>query len=1054
MRLAVNVSGQGGTIRKVLFHSLLAISALLAPAALQAGDELLHTLPSSITPAIPAAPSPTDLRTRAAREEVTDWFTEFFSGGDFDLEYKTLTLLPADNPNGYVATLDSAFQYPVAITGGAVDMALGDDQSVEVPLAPSSFPLHGVPYNSVYVSSNGLITMTGPNLSSNPALATHFNTPRISAFHADLQPAAGGGQGTIYRTSLPDRLVLTYDGVQEFDAPRVNNFQVELFYSGTIRITFLKMETKRALVGVSKGGGLPSLLFQSDMHLYTNSGPFAALPFEPVSFIMEAGGDALPSAFPVTLFRKSDGIANWSASTTASWLQVWPSSGSFTSSHVSTSLSTTPTAGFLDPGVYFAKAIFSTTGSEVNTEVAVRLEVTDSGINLSVTDSQEPDDDQVVDYGDVGLGDEVAAQLAVSNASEAPVQIQSVIIDGSYHQDFRDNAAPGWQKTLRPGGDNDWRVEDGRYLAGPSDLSSGFMESTYSLQKFRDVAIEVTIEHTGWDGSFAYVAVRGEPALSGSLVGGTAYLFGISGNNGFTAFKIVNGTVTPILTTSLSPSVTTPPFSNRVRVEAVGPVLQFYVNGYYLGGVVDSSITGAGRIGFVASSVASTDGLLRPAFAFDDIEVQRIPDGSNAFRVAGITSFPTAVPALGDFDFDVLASPSDLVWSTATARILTNDPLRPSMPVFLTANGVAPAIGTLDIVDSILPANDRVLDFGEQLATTTSSIENVTLSNSDGSNPMEIESVYLMNRMKDGFDDPAVPGWLPGNVANWSQADSAYVANAAGTPDIWMYSMWGDAPFGDGTLTLSVSQESADSNSFYVVIRATPDFILFNDGSAGGSALMLGFNSLGLYNLSCFRDGGFRYLQSWLFTDAIHTDGSANEVTFEHIDGRIRAVFNGVEVFEGELPPFIPGGSRVGFFAGSGASGRSYRIHSAVAESIELPGPFNLAGAPFIPTPLAPGGSLPLTVDFSPPVAGLYEAAIRIKSDDFLSPLQHVVLRGTGVVVPFDFTGDGIVNVADVTMLGNHLAGLEPNLPTDGDVNEDGEVDQADVEALATMIVE
>src|SRR5690606_14309347 len=111
------------------------------------------------------------------------------------------------------------------------------------------------------------------------------------------------------------------------------------------------------------------------------------------------------------------------------------------------------------------------------------------------------------------------------------------------------------------------------------------------------------------------------------------------------------------------------------------------------------------------------------------------------------------------------------------------------------------------------------------------------------------------------------PGWQPGNAAIWSHDGSAYIANAAGTPNIWMLTSWVEPSFFDGSLTLSVKQQPSDGNSVYLFIRATPDFNLLSDGSASGSAIMLGSNSLGLYNLSCFINGDFRFLQSWLFSD-------------------------------------------------------------------------------------------------------------------------------------------------------------------------------------------
>ncbi len=55
--------------------------------------------------------------------------------------------------------------------------------------------------------------------------------------------------------------------------------------------------------------------------------------------------------------------------------------------------------------------------------------------------------------------------------------------------------------------------------------------------------------------------------------------------------------------------------------------------------------------------------------------------------------------------------------------------------------------------------------------------------------------------------------------------------------------------------------------------------------------------------------------------------------------------------------------------------------------------------------------------------------------------------------IPGDINGDGILNVADVTQLGQLVAGNTPPSLEIGDLNDDGEVDELDVQALAELIV-
>jgi hypothetical protein len=70
---------------------------------------------------------------------------------------------------------------------------------------------------------------------------------------------------------------------------------------------------------------------------------------------------------------------------------------------------------------------------------------------------------------------------------------------------------------------------------------------------------------------------------------------------------------------------------------------------------------------------------------------------------------------------------------------------------------------------------------------------------------------------------------------------------------------------------------------------------------------------------------------------------------------------------------------------------------------------------------------------------------------------DEISITGTpiGAGIPGDVNGDGMVNVADVTMLKGHLEGMVPVLPQPGnaDFNGDTNTNQADVDAMVDFIV-
>jgi hypothetical protein len=96
---------------------------------------------------------------------------------------------------------------------------------------------------------------------------------------------------------------------------------------------------------------------------------------------------------------------------------------------------------------------------------------------------------------------------------------------------------------------------------------------------------------------------------------------------------------------------------------------------------------------------------------------------------------------------------------------------------------------------------------------------------------------------------------------------------------------------------------------------------------------------------------------------------------------------------------------------------------------------------------------LVIPLDFAPESAGTFVGRLRVDSNDFFGPNRFVNLTGSGYLVPFDFNDDGILNVADVTILSHFVTGESPALSRNGDVNEDGETDMEDAAALAARIV-
>jgi len=190
-----------------------------------------------------------------------DYFTERMPNYQRLINYQMLTLTPHDCPSSYTACTRRVFEFPTDPTG-ATELTLANDDYVQVNLSPGrQVKLYGQSYDSFYVGSNGYITFEQGDTDDARTFNNHFRLKRISALLEELNPASGG---TVSVKELQDRVVVTFDDV----APFSNNFQIEMFYSGTIRITWLYIFVQWPVLGISNGQGIPPDFAQSDISAY------------------------------------------------------------------------------------------------------------------------------------------------------------------------------------------------------------------------------------------------------------------------------------------------------------------------------------------------------------------------------------------------------------------------------------------------------------------------------------------------------------------------------------------------------------------------------------------------------------------------------------------------------------------------------------------------------------------------------------------------------------------------------------------------------------------
>jgi len=194
-----------------------------------------------------------------------DPFTELFTAGDNDLQYRSVTFTPDDSPAFYKACSGPAASFPTDPTGGT-PLAAGDDTSTPVTLSGGAqVALYGTSYSTFYVGSNGYVTFGGGDTTYFESLSAHFLLPRVSALFDDLNPNVSG---SVSWKQLADRVAVTYEDVPEFFNDGANSFQIELFFDGRIRITYLRLDAVDGLAGLSRGFGVPGDFVESDLSAY------------------------------------------------------------------------------------------------------------------------------------------------------------------------------------------------------------------------------------------------------------------------------------------------------------------------------------------------------------------------------------------------------------------------------------------------------------------------------------------------------------------------------------------------------------------------------------------------------------------------------------------------------------------------------------------------------------------------------------------------------------------------------------------------------------------
>jgi len=136
-------------------------------------------------------------------------------------------------------------------------IALGDDDTLEVPLGPFAFRFQGAQRTSMFVNSNGSVSFGAgdPSLDATPA-ALLAGPPRISPLWTDLDPTGLlGNPGLVLVDTTSSSAAVHFVSVSEFFSSSPNYFSAELARNGRYNLRWGATARGSALVGATQGNG-------------------------------------------------------------------------------------------------------------------------------------------------------------------------------------------------------------------------------------------------------------------------------------------------------------------------------------------------------------------------------------------------------------------------------------------------------------------------------------------------------------------------------------------------------------------------------------------------------------------------------------------------------------------------------------------------------------------------------------------------------------------------------------------------------------------------------
>jgi len=361
-----------------------------------------------------------------------DYFTQLFDTEANDLSNVTLTFRPNDSGSFYEACREPATAFPTDPAGGTA-LTMGDDTYATVTLTGGkTVSVYSTTNSTFYVGSNGYITFGSGDSSLSESVATHFSKPRIAALFDDLYPTTG----QVTWKQLSDRVAVTWQNVRQYGGSDQNSFQIEMFFDGTISITYLAIAATDGLAGLSRGTGSPVGFVESDLSAYGICAPPDDLWVRTTGNLVSSGyegGPFSPASMSYVLTNRGASAVSFTATCPAGWVDVAPASGTLAVGGTTNVLvAFNAAANALTSATHSATVTFTNPATSYSQLRNVQLTVRPIPGEIAVTDSILPADDLLMPFGDLIVGWTRTEHITITNSNPTyPIILSDVKLGGS-----------------------------------------------------------------------------------------------------------------------------------------------------------------------------------------------------------------------------------------------------------------------------------------------------------------------------------------------------------------------------------------------------------------------------------------------------------------------------------------------------------------------------------------------------------------------------------------------------------------------------------------------